>query len=122
LTDLGVWNIFANPDKPNPQAKIRTILCDEQQPCPLSDATLLDRAIARFKTAGLRDLGHSNPYMHTGQFDTLDTIIAFYRGVSAQARAGTLRNGATELQGMALTAADATSLVAFLNSLNEDYQ
>jgi len=122
LTDLGVWNIFANPDKPNPQAKIRTILCDEQQPCPLSDATLLDRAIARFKTAGLRDLDHSNPYMHTGQFDTLDTIIAFYRGVSAQARAGTLRNGATELQGMALTAADATSLVAFLNSLNEDYQ
>ena len=122
LTDLGVWNIFANPDKPNPQVKIRTILCDDQQPCPLSDATLLDRAIARFKTPGLRDLGHSNPYMHTGQFDTLDNIIGFYLGVSAQARAGTLRNGATELQGMALTAGDTTSLVTFLKSLNEDYQ
>jgi cytochrome c peroxidase len=60
--------------------------------------------------------------MHTGQFDTLDNIIGFYLGVSAQARAGTLRNGATELQGMALTATDVTSLVAFLNSLNEDYQ
>ncbi len=122
LTDLGVWNIFANPDKPNPQAKIRAILCNDQQPCPLSDATLLDQSIARFKTPGLRDLGHSDPYMHTGQFDTLDNIIGFYLGVSAQARAGTLRNGATELQGMALTAADVTSLVAFLNSLNEDYQ
>jgi cytochrome c peroxidase len=60
--------------------------------------------------------------MHTGQFDTLDNIIGFYRGVSTQARAGTLRNGATQLQGMALTAGDTASLVAFLNSLNEDYQ
>lgn len=122
LTDLGSWNIFANPDVPAPQDKIRAILCDDQVPCPLTDAVLLDRAIARFKTPGLRDLGHSAPYMHTGQFDTLDNIIGFYRGVSAQARAGTLRNGAIQLQGIALTAGDATSLVAFLNSLNEDYQ
>ena len=56
LTDLGVWNVFANPDMPAPQMKIRTILCDDQQPCPLSDSVLLDRAIARFKTPGLRDL------------------------------------------------------------------
>ncbi|HSB45403.1 MAG TPA: hypothetical protein VLD60_10345, partial [Nitrospira sp.] len=86
LTDLGVWNVFANPDIPNPQAKIRTILCDEQQPCPFSDAVLLDRAIARFKTPGLRDLSHSAPYMHNGQFDTLDDIVGFYRGISTQAR------------------------------------
>ncbi|MEO5957267.1 MAG: hypothetical protein ABIR36_16475 [Nitrospiraceae bacterium] len=122
LTDLGAWNIFANPDKPSPQAKIKNILCNDQQPCLVPDATLLDQSIARFKTAGLRDLGHSNPYMHNGQFDTLDDIIGFYRGVSAQARAGTLRNGAAELQGMALTAGDVASLVAFLKSLNEDYQ
>ena len=49
LTDLGVWNIFLNPDMPNPQAKIKAILCDDQVPCPLSDAALLDMAIARFK-------------------------------------------------------------------------
>lgn len=122
LTDLGVWNVFANPDMPGPQVKIRTILCDDQVPCPLSNAILLDRAIARFKTPGLRDLGHSAPYMHNGQFDTLDDIIQFYRGVSTQARAGTLRNGAVQLQGIALTAGDVTPLVAFLKSLNEDYQ
>lgn len=122
LTDLGVWNIFANPDMPGPQAKIKTILCNNQVPCLLTDTVLLDRAIARFKTPGLRDLSHSAPYMHNGQFDTLDDIIAFYRLVSGQARAATLRNGATELQGIALTAGDATSLVAFLKSLNEDYQ
>ena len=122
LTDLGIWNAFANPDMPSPQAKIRAILCDDQQPCPLSDSVLLDRAIARFKTPGLRDLSHSAPYMHNGQFDTLDNIIGFYRGVSTQARAGTLRNGAGQLQGIALTAGDVVSLVAFLKSLNEDYQ
>jgi len=101
LTDLGAWNIFANPDMLGPQAKIRTILCDDQQPCLLSDSVLLDRAIARLTPPGLRDLSHSAPYMHTGQFDTLADIIGFYRGVSVQARAGSLRNGAAQLQGIA---------------------
>ena len=122
LSDLGVLNIFANPDNPNPQSKIWSILCDDQQPCPLSDAVLLDRAIARFKTPGLRDLSHSAPYMHNGQFATLDSIIDFYRGTSDQARAGTLRNAAMQLQGIALIAGDVGPLVALLRSLNEDYQ
>jgi hypothetical protein len=122
VTDLGVWNVFANPDMPAAQSKIRTILCDDQHPCPLTDSVLLDRAIARFKTPGLRDLSHSAPYMHNGQFTTLDDIITFYRDTSTLARAGTLRNGAQELQGIALTASDNASLVAFLKSLNEDYQ
>ncbi|BCA56145.1 hypothetical protein W02_32850 [Nitrospira sp. KM1] len=75
---------------PAPQTKIQAILCDDVVPCPLSDVVLLDRAIARFKTPGLRDLGHSAPYMHTGQFDTIEDILGFYRGTSNQARAGAL--------------------------------
>jgi hypothetical protein len=122
LTDLGTWNVFANPDMPSPQAKIRGILCDDQVPCPLTDAVLLDRAIARFKTPGLRDLDHSAPYMHNGQFATLDNVIGFYISTSARARAGALRNGAVQLQGIALTAGDVAPLVGFLMSLNEDYQ
>lgn len=122
LTDLGVWNVFANPDMPTPQEKIRAILCDDQAPCPLSDATLLDRAIARFKTPGLRDLSHSAPFMHNGQFEALNDIIDFYITVSGQVRAGKLRNGAVQLQGIALTTGDIASLVAFLKSLDEDYQ
>lgn len=126
LVDLGLWNIFANPDMPNPQAKIRAILCETHPlPCP-ADHVLLTDAVAAFKTPGLRDLGHSAPYMHNGQFDTLDAIIGFYRGTSSQARAGTLRNGDLpinrQLQGIALTANDVAPLVAFLKSLNEDYQ
>ena len=122
LTDLGVWNIFANPDMPQPQETIGTMLCDSLQPCPLSDNILLNRAIARFKTPGLRDLGHSAPYMHNGQFDRLNDIVQFYRDVSQQARAGSLRNGAPQLQGIALIGNDMSPLVAFLESLNEDYE
>jgi hypothetical protein len=123
LTDVGVWNIFLNPDMPNPQAKIRAILCDEHLPvaCP-ADGALLDEAIARFKTPGLRDLGHSAPYMHKGLFVTLDNAVGFYRGSSSAKRAGTLRNGANKLQGIALLPADIAPLVAFLKSLDEDYQ
>jgi len=123
LTDLGVWNIFLNPDMPNPQAKIRAILCDEHLPaaCP-ADSVLLDESIARFKTPGLRDLGHSAPYMHNGQFVTLDNAVGFYRGSSSAIRAGALRNGAPAVQGIALIPTDIDPLVAFLKSLNEDYQ
>jgi len=122
LVDLGVWNIFANPDIPNPQAKIRAILCDDQVPCPLSDSALLDRAIARFKTPSLRDPDHSAPFMHNGQFVTLNDIINFYIEVSDQSRAGTLRNGDVQIGGIALKPNDIPPLVAFLKSLNEDYQ
>ena len=60
--------------------------------------------------------------MHNGQFATLHDIIDFYIEVSGQVRAGRLRNGAVQLQGIALTTGDSAPLVAFLKSLNEDYQ
>jgi hypothetical protein len=65
LTDLGAWNIFLNPDMPSPQAKIRAILCNDHLPadCP-PDSVLLDETIAKFKTPGLHDLGHSAPSMY----------------------------------------------------------
>ena len=60
--------------------------------------------------------------MHTGQFDTLDDIINFYRTTSDMLRANILRNGARELSGIALLPGDVSKLVAFLRSLNEDYE
>jgi hypothetical protein len=122
LTDLGLWNIFANSDLPHPQETIRAILCEDQpSPCP-SDDVLLPLTIARFKTPSLRDLGHSAPYMHNGQLDTLDDIVTSYRNSSNAARRGTLRSQDPFLLGIALTANDVSALVAFLHSLNEDYQ
>lgn len=122
LTDLGIWNIFANPDMPSTQATIRALLCQEQPaPCP-SDSNLLPASIARFKTPGLRDLGHSAPYMHNGQFDRLEDVVAFYIDSANLARQGNLRNGAPALAGIILDRRDIANLTAFLKSLNEDYE
>lgn len=133
LTDLGVWNIFANADFPLTQKTLRQMLCREERLArqetpsghrghPCRPAVLLERGIATFKTPGLRDLGHSAPYMHNGQFDSLDDVIAFYRQTSAMARNGELRNAAPGLAGIRLQASDTDALVAFLRSLNEDYE
>ncbi|MBA5865326.1 MAG: hypothetical protein GDA67_01360 [Nitrospira sp. CR1.3] len=149
LTDLGVWNVFANPDFPASQRRIRRILCVDALTTGLpglgvastqseegldriidssafagscSAQALLPSSVAVFKTPGLRDLGHSAPYMHNGQFDTLEQIVNFYRGSSDLQRAGRLRNGDRELAGVHLTDQDVGPLAAFLRALNEDYE
>ena len=124
LTDLGAWNIFANPDFPKPQPFLYIIFRQQfaSTPFECTPSALLPKTIGVFKTPGLRDLSHSAPYMHTGQFDTLEDIIAFYRTTSDMTRAGVLRNGARELSGIALKSSDIVNLAAFLRSLNEDYE
>jgi hypothetical protein len=149
LTDLGVWNVFANPDFPGSQQRIRRILCVDALSAGLpglnvqtklsddaldrlmesgpfarrcSQQALLPRSIALFKTPGLRDLGHSAPYMHNGQFDTLEEIVNFYRRSSDLQRADRLRNGDRELADIRLNEQDIRPLAAFLRALNEDYE
>jgi cytochrome c peroxidase len=122
LADLGVWNLFANPDFPEPQDRLRRALCFKPKPrggC--KPEALLERALGAFKTPGLRDLSHSAPYQHNGQFDSLEGVIQFYRGVSEQARAGELRSGAPAIANIALLPEDVAPLAAFLRALNEDY-
>jgi hypothetical protein len=114
-TDLGLWNVFANPDIP----RIRNLLCRNGTPCV--DRQLLDQTIATFKTPGLRDLGHSGPYLHTGRADALGNVIGLYAKFSNLARAGKMRNADPLLEGIALKPSDGEALVAFLKSLNEDY-
>ena len=124
FTDLGLWNIYANPDFPAPQAAINDILCQfqkQQQKDDCSKSTLLQNSIARFKTPGLRDLGHSSPYMHNGVFDTLEQVLAFYLTSSSLIKADKLRNAAPEIHQMRLSTEELSPLVAFLRSLNEDY-
>jgi len=121
LTDLGAWNILFNADFPKSQGPLKKAIV-RANGAKLGKDALLDAAVARFKTPGLRDLGHSNPYMHNGAFDTLEQAVGFYVGVSAQQRAGTLRNGDRALAAIELSPADVQALAAFLRSLNEDYQ
>jgi cytochrome c peroxidase len=117
--DLGLWNVFANPDLPKPQANLLNILKGHGRNTYLA---LLPETIARFKTPGLRDPGQSNPYLHTGRMDSLEAVIEFYRQFSDLARAGQVRNGAPELPGIELTEDDVAPLAAFLRALNEDYE
>ena len=119
-TDLGLWNVFANPDLPLPQDGIKSFLCAIQPSCVPID--LLPKTIALFKTPGLRDLGHSAPYLHTGQADTIDDVLLQYVRFSGLARAGAMRNSSPPLAGMALVQNDVAALSAFLKSLNEDYE
>ena len=130
LTDLGLWNIFANPDFPKPQFRIWRVLCKEALNGTLRarhliracrPSRLVPQSIALFKTPGLRDLGHSAPYSHTGQADTLEDVIRGYMNNSNIARSGDLRNGDRRLKQIGLTEQDITPLVLFLKSLDEDY-
>ena len=59
--------------------------------------------------------------MHNGQFDTLANVVDLYRTTSALERAHRLRNGTTDLAGVALVPGDVAPVVSFLRALNEDY-
>ena len=120
-TDLGTWNVFANPDMPRPQERIRRMLCAQFKSGDCSESALLPLTIATFKTPGLRDLVDSAPYLHTGRANDLEAVINFYAKFSTLARVGTMRNGDPQIRGIALKAADTAALVAFLKSLTEDY-
>ena len=123
--DLGMWNIFANPDMPAPQDKLRKIACDlahqDKAKRRCKDEVLLPYTVATFKTPVLRDLGHSEPYMHTGQFTNLKEAVAIYIQTSALVKTGQLRNPDVELRHININENDVVALVAFLQALNEDY-
>lgn len=122
-TDLGMWNVFGNADIPVPQAAMRELLCrrieDPNSPCTAQE--LLPLSVALFKTPGLRDLDHSSPYMHTGQFDDFESVVMHYFQFSGKAREGSMRNPPAEFLGMALREDDLQLLLKFLKALNEDY-
>jgi hypothetical protein len=83
-------------------------------------AVALPGTIALFKTPTVRDLVSSEPYLHTGQMNTMEDVLAFYLTVSAQARAGTVRNAAPPLSGIMLDSSAAAPLAAFLRALDEE--
>lgn len=121
--DLGVWNIFANSDIPNPQTALAQILCAEFSDVNCTPDAILPRTIGFFKTPSLRDPGQSSPYLHNGSLDTIGQVLTFYGTTSDLARAGQLRNASPELKTVVIDPnVDVIPLTAFLNSLNEDYR
>jgi cytochrome c peroxidase len=117
--DLGLWNVYLNPDMPNPQTALKGFVCAAGKDCSVDQG--LGSTIAQFKTPVLRDLADSQPYFHNGAALDLDAVIDQYLNMSAQARQGAMRNAPPEFKNMSISAADKDALVAFLISLTEDY-
>jgi cytochrome c peroxidase len=117
--DLGLWNVYLNPDMPNPQAGLKTFVCAPNKDCSVDQG--LGSTIAQFKTPILRDLEDSAPYFHNGSAPKFNDVIEFYINSSQLARNGSLRNAPAEFANMSLTEDDVAALVAFLQSLTEDY-
>ena len=116
--DLGLWNVYRNPDLPVSQRALERVVNPAGQ---RSADEVLARALGQFKTSGLRDLGQSAPFLHTGQMRSIEDVILFYQRMSDLARAGRMRNAPAEFFSMRLAADDVAPLAAFLRALNEDY-
>jgi len=119
FADLGLWNIYLNPDVPNPQTDLQSVVCANPQNCSVDQG--LATTIAQLKTPTLRDLEDSAPYFHNGSALKFTDVVEFYVRSSALARAGSLRNAPLEFQGMSLSEDDVAAVAAFLASLTEDY-
>jgi cytochrome c peroxidase len=117
--DLGLWNVYQNPDMPNPQANLSAFVCAAGKDCSVDQG--LASTIAQFKTPVLRDLEDSAPYFHNGSAPKFDDVINHYIQMSQLARAGAMRNAPPEFANMSISQEDLAALVAFLQSLTEDY-
>lgn len=127
FADLGLWNVYLNPDMPNPQANLASFVCAAGKNCTCATSAdcLPDQGLAstlaQFKTPVLRDLLDSAPYFHNGTAATLDEVVRRYIQMSQLAINGQLRNPPPEFAKMSLTQDDVAALTAFLQSLTEDY-
>lgn len=75
-----------------------------------------------FRTASLKNIAASAPYMHDGRFKTLDEVIDHYMsGVKANPNLSPeLRDDDGKPARLRLSPADRQALVAFLGTLNDD--
>lgn len=69
----------------------------------------------QFRTPTLRNIGQTGPYMHQGQFETLEDVVEFYSTLQGQVRIG--HHQETILTALNLSAEEKAALVAFLKSL-----
>jgi cytochrome c peroxidase len=70
-----MWNIYANDDFPEPQGPMQALMCLAGSSC--DPEQILPRTIARFKTPTIRDLGQSDPYLHSGEMKTIEDVLIF---------------------------------------------
>jgi cytochrome c peroxidase len=71
-----------------------------------------EELLRQFKPPSLRNVAGRPPYMHAGQFVTLEEVLAHYN------RAPTAQAGHSEIKPLKLTEAEQRQIIAFLHALN----
>jgi len=72
----------------------------------------------QIKTPGLRNVAKTAPYMHQGQFESLDRVVQFYSTLQGMVQAG--HHERAILVPLRLSAQDSAALVAFMESLTDE--
>ncbi|MCU0348309.1 MAG: cytochrome-c peroxidase [Saprospiraceae bacterium] len=75
--------------------------------------------LGKFKVAGLRNVALTAPYMHNGQFKTLDEVIDFYNDPS-RVVPDAINRDTTFAKPMNLTQWEKADLKAFLEAMTDD--
>jgi cytochrome c peroxidase len=70
--------------------------------------------VGQFKTPTLRNIEQTPPYMHGGQFETLEQVVAFYSTLPGTARVG---HREEMLEPLGLSEQEIADVVAFLETL-----
>jgi cytochrome c peroxidase len=116
--DLGVWHQLKSRKAPTLEGLIAQLIESFGGVRPDFE----ERTLGAFKTPTLRNLGHSEPYFHTGQRRSLEDAVQIYVSMGALSRNGGMRNPDPEIPKVLLTGRDVRPLATFLRSLNEDYE
>ncbi|MFI5128424.1 MAG: cytochrome-c peroxidase [Chitinophagales bacterium] len=72
-----------------------------------------------FKTPGLRDIAKTAPYMHNGQFPTLESVLDFYNKGGGQGMGLKVPNQTLSSTPLKLTKEEIRSIIAFFQSLTD---
>ena len=76
-----------------------------------------------FRTPTLRNLAYTAPYMHNGEFNTLNRVLDFYDDNNDDAQNGNVRDNDLDINLRRLEGINRRSrdeIIAFLNALNDD--
>jgi cytochrome c peroxidase len=74
--------------------------------------------VGKFKTAGLRNVAITSPYMHNGKFTTLEEVIEFYNDPT-NIIPGNINRDTILAKPLGLTCTEQAELVAFLQALTD---
>lgn len=123
-SDLGLWNFYANTDFPHLQQDLKTIIAHslpELSSENMTDDEILTLTVGMAKTPTLRNLGHTAPYFRDGHANTLREVVLLYKSMAQGSRQGLISPIDPKIKKLHFGSHHMGDLIAFLNSLNEDY-